>query len=297
MSRSLQHTLSGKIVANAMRRRISHLRKNSTISSAIGILIKYKIGGLLVMDEDGHPAGVVSKTNIIGAYYAALPLDSPLEHIMTSPPLFCRLDEPLEDALAVMKDNQVYRLYVKDPENEAVVAALAYPDVVSLLYEFCSQCPESLFSRDANMAARGIARLQVGDCMTRGIKSVTSDDMLYQVLEQLSMYHLGAILVTDLSGRGVGVISKTDLILAYNHGVSPETAASEVMSLPIRNCKEDDMLEEAIRVMIFSDVHRLFVKDPTSQDFSGVFSLTDAARAKSGSCQACISSRIEVRPQ
>lgn len=295
MSRSLHHTLSGKIVADAIRRRINHLRKDSTISSAIGVLIKYKIGGLLVMDEDSHPAGVVSKTNLIGAYYAAMPLDTPLEHIMTSPALFCRLDDPLEDALAAMKDNQVYRLYVKDPANDAVVGALAYPDIVSLLYEYCSHCPESLFSRKKLPSAEGIARLQVRDCMTTGIKSVTTDDMLYQVLEELSLHHLGAILVRDAAARGVGVISKTDLILAYNHGVSPETVASEVMSSPISSCREDEMLEEAIRVMIFSDVHRLFVRGATSEDFIGVFSLTDAARAKSGSCHACISSRIKIR--
>ncbi|MGI9538435.1 MAG: CBS domain-containing protein, partial [Desulfocapsaceae bacterium] len=105
-----------------------------------------------------------------------------------------------------------------------------------------------------------------------------------------------AILVTDSSGHGLGVISKTDLILAYNHGVSLETPASEMMSVPIRSCREDDMLEEAIRTMIFSDVHRLFVKAPNAHDYSGVFSLTDAARNRSGSCLACITSRIQITP-
>ena len=90
------------------------------------------------------------------------------------------------------------------------------------------------------------------------------------------------------------MISKTDLILAYNHGVSLETPASEMMSVPIRSCRENDMLEEAIRRMIFTDVHRLFVKDARTDSYSGVFSLTDAARNRSGSCQACITSRIEI---
>jgi len=294
VSESVQNTLSGKVVASAIRRRINILGKNSTISSAISTLIKYKIGGLLVVDEDQSPIGVVSKTNILGAYYASLPLDSPLEHLMTSPALFCQLDDPLEKALGKMKEHQIYRLYVKDPENDSVVGALAYPDIVAILYEYCSRCPQSLFSQTPDSTETGIERSLVADCMTRGIKSVNMDELLYQVVEELTMHHMGAILVIDADGHGRGVISKTDLILAYNHGVSLETPASEMMSVPIRSCRENDMLEEAIRSMIFSDVHRLFVKVPNSEEFSGVFSLTDAARNKSGSCLACISSRIQI---
>ena len=100
--------------------------------------------------------------------------------------------------------------------------------------------------------------------------------------------------MTDAAGSGVGVVSKTDLILAYNHGVSLETPVTEVMSAPISSCSEGDLLEEAIRRMIFTDVHRLFVKDSGTGGYSGVFSLTDAARNRSGSCQACITSRIEI---
>ena len=289
-------TLSGKLVASAMRRRINRLGKDSTIASAISTLIKYKIGGLLVVDEHQSPIGVVSKTNIVGSYYAALPLDSPLEHIMTGPPLFCFLDDRLDDALGKMKDHQVYRLFVKDPENDAVVGALAYPDIVAMLYEYCSLCPKSLFNKGADVESTEIERAVVGDCMTRGPKSVTSAQLLYEVLELFAEHHMGAILVTDAAGGGVGVISKTDLILAYNHTVSLETPVAEVMSAPISSCSENDMLEEAIRRMIFTDVHRLFVRDSGTGEYSGVFSLTDAARNRSGSCQACITSRIEITP-
>lgn len=294
MSSSKPKTLSGKLVASAMRRRINRLGKDSTIASAIGTLVKYKIGGLLVVDEHKRPLGVVSKTNLVGAYYGALPLDSPLEHIMTSPPLFCRLDDRLDDALGKMKDHQVYRLFVKDPENDAVVGALAYPDIVALLYEYCSLCPKSLYNKRADAESTDIERAVVGDCMTRGLKSVTSDQPLYEVLELFAEHHMGAILVTDAAGGGVGVISKTDLILAYNHGVSLETGGADVMSAPVSSCSENDMLEDAIRRMIFTDVHRLFVRDSGAAGYSGVFSLTDAARNRSGSCRACITSRIEL---
>jgi len=289
------HTLSGKIVADAMRRGINRLGVDSTISSAISILIKYKIGGLLVTDGDRNPVGVVSKTNLIGAYYAALPLDSPLEHVMTSPPLFCGSREPLEQALEQMKEHRIYRIYVHDSGSGSVVGALAYPDIVGMLYEFCSRCPKSIFRKGAG--SENIERARVADCMTKEIKYVSSNSMMHQALEELSRHHIGAILVRDESGRGVGVISKTDLILAYNHGVPLDTPATEVMSAPVRSCSKGDMLEEAIRLMIFSDVHRLFVEDSDAGQIIGVFSLTDAAMNRSGSCQACVASRIQLASQ
>ena len=57
---------------------------------------------------------------------------------------------------------------------------------------------------------------------------------------------------------------------------------------------EDEFLEDAIQKMIFTDVHRLFVYKDDPQNITGVLSLSDAARIRSGSCHACLSSRIRV---
>ncbi|RLA99006.1 MAG: hypothetical protein DRG83_13800 [Deltaproteobacteria bacterium] len=69
---------------------------------------------------------------------------------------------------------------------------------------------------------------------------------------------------------------------------------SRVLKVSSSSCDEEDLLEEAIRKMIFSEVHRLFVHRGTPENIVGVFSLSDAARLKSGSCRACVSSRIKV---
>jgi hypothetical protein len=44
--------------------------------------------------------------------------------------------------------------------------------------------------------------------------------------------------------------------------------------------------------MVYADIKRLFVFDTSFHDIIGVISLTDIARTKSGSCKACITSRI-----
>jgi hypothetical protein len=44
--------------------------------------------------------------------------------------------------------------------------------------------------------------------------------------------------------------------------------------------------------MLIEDIGRLFVSDPDSGSIIGVISLSDAANQRSGTCRACVSSRM-----
>ncbi len=287
--------LSGLSVVEAMRRQVIRLPKERAISDCIATLIKYKINALLVTADDGMPAGVVSKTDIMGAYYAELPLESPVEHIMSSPPLFCRADKTLESALETMRSRGVYRLYITEAAGK-IVGTLAYPDIVGRLYQYCRRCEYSRFSRKGCQPGdEPVRRIQVKDVMTVNVKALSGEAALTAVMEALSTYRFGAVLInTGDDGPPLGVISKTDLALTYKHGLDVRTTAETIMSAPVQSCDENAFLEEAIRKMIFSDVQRLFVHRRTAENIVGVFSLSDAARLRSGSCQACVSSRIKV---
>ncbi len=292
MSKSVKNTLSGIIVAKAMRRQIVQLNKDITIASSINTLIKYKMNALLTIDSKGNPMGVLSKTDIMGAYYAGLPIDSSLEDIMSSPPIFCRPEDVLETALEIMRSRGIYRLYVMDKKK--VVGSLAYPDIVGMLYQYCHGCEYNNFRQKHLSNQNFIKRTLVKEIMTTAVKAVFNDDSLFHVMEELSAYRFGAILVQDKKNNPTGVISKTDLALAYKHGINPETPAEIIMSSPVQSCGSDELMEDAIKIMIFSDLHRLFVHKSNLNEIIGVFSLSDAARHRSGSCQACISSRIKL---
>lgn len=289
------NTLRNLSVHKAMRRQVICLDQNRSIGHGINTIIKHKVNALLVVDEQLRQVGVVSKTDIMGAYYAGLPIDSPLEYIMLSPPLFCKAGDSLEKALEQMRSSKVYRLYVTDDRSGELVGALAYPDIVGLLYQYCHNCAHSHRNRktpaDNN---QDVLRFNVRELMTAGVKSLPTDATLTTVMEALSTYRFGAMLITDNNGRAAGVISKTDLALTYKHGVSPSVAAHEVMSSPVHTCDADALLEDAIKKMILADIHRLFVHEGDVNTLIGVLSLTDAARARSCSCHGCLSSRIKV---
>jgi CBS domain-containing protein len=291
-----QTVLSDLTVREAMRAQVINIPEHATIEAGIRFLIKYKINALLITDENELPIGVVSKTDIMAAYYGEIPLKSPLQHIMISPPLFCDPDDSLASALDKMRSNRVYRLYVLDADSGNAQGILAYPDIVGLLYQYCYTCDRSLQNRRAkNSPDSEIRRLLVKDVMTPSVTSYHEDSNLLEIMDGLIANRFGAVLIINGENVPIGVVSKTDLMMAYKRGISFESPAHSILSgYPVRSCDEASYIEEALRMMILSEVQRLFVHKGTPEHMVGVFSLSDAARLRSGSCHACVSARIRV---
>ena len=130
--------------------------------------------------------------------------------------------------------------------------------------------------------------------MTPEVYALKQEDSLQAVMEGLAAYRFGAVLITDATGLPAGVVSKTDLIAAYLHGVSARVPAKKVMTAPVTAVDGNAPLAEALKTMIFADLHRLFVYKESPQNLVGVLSLSDVARFRSGACRACLASRIRV---
>jgi CBS domain-containing protein len=288
-----RHVLSGMLVSEAMRRQIVHLPATASIAKGINHLLKFKVNALLIMDPDQRPAGVVSKTDLIGAFYAGLPIEVQLGEIMIGPPLTCYPDDAIESALDRMRTQGVHRLYVTGAEATTVIGTLSYTDVVALLYRYCRTCPQSTFRRNAAAPPRDEGgRLRVQEVMTPSVVSFAADATLAQVIEGLISHRFGAVLICSRQGAAVGVISKTDLIRAYHHGIRLEAVAESIMTAPVVTWDQGAFLWEALQYMFLRDVQRLFVHAEDPSRIVGVLSLSDTAQLRSGTCRACLPSRL-----
>jgi predicted transcriptional regulator len=288
-----KNVLTGIKVRDAMRRQVVRLYTQASLDQCIRHAIKYKVNALLITNADDHAVGVVSKTDLMGAYYAGLPLDISLEAIMVGPPLYCHPDDPLEKSLESMSSCGVHRLYVTDDNGKSVTGVLAYPDVVGLLYRLCRKCKRNLTFRKKDEAAdSGEEHIRAKEVMSLSVKAHGTHETLFGIMETLSAYRFGAVLIQDSQKLPAGVVSKTDLIIAYRHGILADMPAETIMKAPVRICWDNDFLVKIIQQMIFSEVHRLFVQREGSDDIAGVISLTDAALVRSGSCRACTASRF-----
>jgi len=284
--------LSGISVREAMRRQVIRLPQTAAIDYCINRMIKYKINSVLIIDADQNPVGVVSKTDVMSAFYAGIPIATPVENIMVGPPLVCSPAEELERSLDVMQQNAVHRLYVRDKDSNEIFGVLAYPDIVGLLYRYCRACDRGLLKARRRRDEDRFQRLKVKDVMTASVTSYAEEDKLTQVIEGLIAHRFGAVLINDVQGMAVGVVSKTDLIVAYKHGVTAEAKAGSIMSTPVVSCDAQEDLADAIQQMLSRDVQRLFVHADDPGRIVGIMSLSDAARFRSGSCRACTPSRF-----
>lgn len=290
-----KNVLKGLTVTEAMRRQVVAVDPGAALEKAIRFTIKYKVNAILVTEGDRQALGVVTKTDLMGAYYAGLPLETPVSAIMVGPPLFCRQADSLDTALDMMRTRGIHRLYVHGDDPGQVVGVLAYPDIVGLLYRFCRRCDRSILKKQAGASAEDFAApLTVREVMTPEVQSMSEEASLLEVMAALAANRLAAVLIRGAAGHPRGVASKTDLIAAYKHGLSADTPVREVMSTPVRFCSQDDFLVLAIQKMIMWDIHRIFVAKALPQEIVGVLSLSDAARFRSGTCRACLVSRIAV---
>ena len=290
--------LKGLLVEEAMRRQVIQLSYDVSLAKCINQLIKFKVNALLITDETRCPVGAVSKTDIVGAFYGGLPIAESLSmDIMNGPLLTCFPDDELGVALDLMRRNVVHQLFVQGAEQCAMVGTLSYSDVVALLYRYCRGCPKGAVRRsELTDRSDQTQFLMVRDAMSTSVISCRQEDSLARVIEGLTAHRLGAVLIQDAKGLPVGVVSKTDVILAYHHGSSLEVEARSILKTPVASCDENSLLSDAIRLMFLKDVQRLFVFAGDPSRIVGVISLSDAAQIRSGSCKACITSRIIPAP-
>ncbi len=285
--------LSGMRVKEAMRRQMVSLDGTTSISTGIGRLIKFKVDALLVMDSQGRPAGIVSKTDMAGAYYAEMTADTTLEAIMAGPLLTCFIDDGLEHALDIMVSSGVHQLFVVGAETRRFEGMLNYGDILGLVFQTCRSCRKNRMRQfaagdDDNQPTE----TPVSDVMTSSVITCKVTDDLYQVMESLTAHRMSAVLVMGDGGRPAGVISKTNLVVAWHRGIAPDAKAAAVMSKPVISCDRNEPINQALARMLLGDMGRIFVHDGGPEAIVGVLSLSDAANHRSGTCRACISSRM-----
>jgi len=81
-------------------------------------------------------------------------------------------------------------------------------------------------------------------------------------------------------------------VVAWHHGIQPDVGASDIMSRPVVSCDRSEPIHRALTTMLLGDMGRIFVHSGDPQRIVGILSLSDAANHRSGTCRACVSSRM-----
>src|SRR3954452_8198057 len=230
------------------------------------LLILRRVHAVFVLDDDVRPIGVVSETDLIAgapltgadAGRAATP-EVTARELMTAPVLTIDADADVTDAAERLREEGVGRLLVM--EDGRPVGVLSVSDVVAFIGD------------------RPRQRTTLAEVMSQAIVVSQPDAWVSAAARAMTERRSRSILVVDVAGRPVGVVTGYDLMrVLADEG--PSTVA-DVMSPEILSIAPDASLRDAADLMLRHRVHRLVVVDPTPAGAApiGIISSTDIVAA------------------
>ena len=194
------------------------VKPGDTLAHARRLMLRYRIGRLIVVDEAEKPVGVVTRSDL--AKVAASPrlsrsLDAiRVEEVMTPNPVTIKLGRSVREAARLMLQHGVSGLPVVDGEGR-VVGVITKTDVVRAYAE----------------RLRG--RYKAGDVMYTDPPTVGPQHSVYYVAELLESHPARRVLVVD-GGRVVGIIAPSDLafLVEYSRELGKNRRVRRFEELP-----------------------------------------------------------------
>ena len=249
-------------VSDLMSSPVVSCAADTTLGELATLLAERRIHGVVVLDEAGGAAGVVSDTDVLAGEWLATDEESlatmrsmTAGELMTSPPVTIDADAPLGDAAARLHAKRLARLVVL--RDGRPVGVLATSDLVHRL-------------------GRGrVGRDTVADVMSHGLVACREGASVREVARLMTDRHARALVVVRADGRPLGVVTGTDLLPLVGTDAG-ERPVAELMHPPI-TIGPGASLREAADLMLEHEIHRLVVVDPDDPDAVplGIVATTD----------------------
>jgi CBS domain-containing protein len=123
----------------------------------------------------------------------------------------------------------------------------------------------------------------VKEVMQRELVTCLVTTPIDHVMRRLVEFGVHALVVVDEDGYAAGIVSQTDVLLAYRArpaGAAAPTRAGEIMSAALITCAPTATLLEAVTLMTRNHIHRLVVAKPDAGRVYplGILSMTDIIR-------------------
>ena len=126
-------------VADLMSRRPIVVWPDTALAEVAGLLDRYEISAVPVVDWTGYLVGVVSQMDLLRvrqseSAWAQWPgLEA--RHVMSGPARTIRADTSLEEASRQMEAHRVHRLVVVDDDGETPIGILSASDLIHAIAE------------------------------------------------------------------------------------------------------------------------------------------------------------------
>ena len=200
---------------------IKHVMQKNVISISDGFedhfnqcatrMETFKIGSVVLVDDEGKLIGIVTKTDIAKAFSIVYGGKFLVKDYMSKGAITCRKSDSLNFALNVMNNNEVSRLVVTD-EN-GIPLGLITTNTLLTHSDYFSKGETR--SREYLLPIGKGKDLIVSDLINNDLLTISQEEDLATAASLMVKNKIGGIPVIDKKKNLVGVISKFDVVRAF----------------------------------------------------------------------------------
>jgi predicted transcriptional regulator len=107
--------------------------------------------------------------------------------------IFCKPDTPLQEVVHVLADTEIHAIMVAEREDEQPLDVVTHTDIIEH------------YSED-------LTKIEAQDTMTPHVVTISESETIAVATERMLSHRIHRLLVTDVSGKPVGILSTTDII-------------------------------------------------------------------------------------
>jgi CBS domain-containing protein len=241
------------LVKDLMHKGVITCKPDATLGQVATLLDQHQVHALFVTDRDGRIVGVISDFDLMAGEWLSSDPESlntmrklTASDIMTKPVDTIQATTPLTEAADLFIQKRVGRFLVL--ENEKPVGTISLSDFVASL-------TEKIKSK----------REKVGDVMSHAILVCRGKTPVLSAAYAMTSSGWRSVLVVDLNGKVIGVVSGHDLMQLVKNGNAENKIVRDVMH-PALTIDIHASLREAADMLIQNHYHRLVVVDKENPD-------------------------------
>ena len=237
----------GTLLIEIATRNVICLAPGDNVGTAAHIMAEKRISSLVVVDEEGHPAGIVTERNILQAMHSGCAPEMALSKVMSAPVITVPESISCLDAYQICLRDSIRHLVIVDADKRLL-------GVVS----------ETDFRLHINLTTLAGHR-QVGSVMNSSVFGLAPEAGLQEALNLMQSHRNSCVVVVE-NERPLGIITERDIVRLYSG--KPEHSGiqvREIMTSPVLTIPSDSTINLAAGRMLAARVRHLVVVDDTGR--------------------------------
>lgn len=201
---------------------IKHVMKKNVITITDGLedhfdqcsarMETFKIGSIILVDDNGELIGIVSRTDLVKAYASVFGGKYLVKNFMSKKVVTCRKTDSIRFSLNLMNKNEVSRLVVTD-ENGYPIGLITTNTFLTHSDYFTKGTTRS---RDYLIPIKDGEKLKVKDLLHDKLITVSEEEDLATAASLMIKNDVSGIPVVDSRKNLIGIVSKTDVVKAFS---------------------------------------------------------------------------------